>query len=223
MNFTHTHVSSSSQDYPIAAHWGYISLVVAVFFYGSNYLPVKQYETGDGMFFQLILAIGIWLVGFVCNCIRQFPRFYALPMIGGALWASGNVNTVPVIKCIGIGLGMLIWANVGLIMGWANARFGWFGLKPQRPSHVIMNYVGVGLTLLSAVSYLFVKSDTTRKRKDDSIHESQFDVTDKLTPEINEPKDETIFDKLSPKFKHIFGMSLAIVSGLFYGFFKLYF
>jgi glucose uptake protein GlcU len=108
MNFTDI-ISNENQDFPIKAHWGYIGLSVAVVFYGSNYLPVKQFETGDGMFFQLILAIGIWIVGFFVNCARNFPKFYALPMLGGALWTTGNVNTVPSIKCIGIGLGMLIW------------------------------------------------------------------------------------------------------------------
>jgi hypothetical protein len=72
----------------IPAYWGYLSLVLAVFFFGSNYLPVKQYETGDGMFFQLVLCLAIWSVGFVVYFIRGFPRFYALPMVGGALWTT---------------------------------------------------------------------------------------------------------------------------------------
>jgi hypothetical protein len=33
--------------YPVYS--GYLGLAVAVFFFGSNYLPVKKYETGDGM------------------------------------------------------------------------------------------------------------------------------------------------------------------------------
>ena len=36
---------------------GFITLVVAILFYGSFFLPVKKYETGDGMFFQLILCL----------------------------------------------------------------------------------------------------------------------------------------------------------------------
>ena len=39
---------------------------------------------GDGMFFQMILCIAIWLVGFVVNCIRDFPKFFPLPMLGKA-------------------------------------------------------------------------------------------------------------------------------------------
>lgn len=108
---------------PVPPLWGFIGLVIAVLFFGSNYLPVKQYETGDGMFFQLIICVAIWSVGLVVWWVRGFPQFYALPMLGGALWTTGNVNTVPIIKCIGLGLGMLFWGTVSLVVGWANVSF----------------------------------------------------------------------------------------------------
>lgn len=66
---------------------GFIILVISSFLFGSNYIPVKQFKTGDGMFFQLILCIGVWLVGFVVYCFRNFPKFYAMPLFGGFLWA----------------------------------------------------------------------------------------------------------------------------------------
>ena len=53
---------------------GFICLSVSVLFFGSNFLPIKAFDTGDGMFFQLILTTAIWSVGFVVNCIRNFPR-----------------------------------------------------------------------------------------------------------------------------------------------------
>lgn len=101
---------------------GFLCLLSSSIFYGSNYLPVKQYETGDGMFFQLVQCLGIWIVGFVIHAIRSFPRFYALPMLGGFLWVLGNNNTVPIIKCVGLGMGMLFWNTVGLIVGWGKAN-----------------------------------------------------------------------------------------------------
>lgn len=66
---------------------GFLFLIGSSFLYGSNYVPVKQYETGDGMFFQFVLCIGIWLVGFIVYWCRHFPKFYALPLIGGFFWA----------------------------------------------------------------------------------------------------------------------------------------
>ena len=55
---------------------------VSSFFWGSYYLPVKQYVTGDGMFFQLVLCTGIWISSFIVNAVRGFPTFYAFPMLG---------------------------------------------------------------------------------------------------------------------------------------------
>lgn len=103
---------------------GFLFLFGSSSLYGSNYLPVKAYDTGDGQFFQLLVCIGIWLVGFVLNIIRDFPKFYMLPMLGGALWATGNNTVVPIIQTIGIGLGMIFWNSISLVTGWATARFG---------------------------------------------------------------------------------------------------
>ena len=87
-------------------------------------MPVKQYETGDGMFFQLVLTTAIWTVGFIVFAIRGFPTFYPLPMLGGFFWSTGNLNVVPIIKLIGIGMGTFFWNTILLVVGWAVARFG---------------------------------------------------------------------------------------------------
>lgn len=72
----------------VPSYVGFIALTISILFFGSNYLPVKQFETGDGMFFQLILTTAIWTVGFVVYAIRGFPTFYALPMLGGFFWVN---------------------------------------------------------------------------------------------------------------------------------------
>ena len=38
---------------------GFIGIGVAVFFFGSNFIPIKKYETGDGVFFQFVVCMGI--------------------------------------------------------------------------------------------------------------------------------------------------------------------
>ena len=69
---------------------GFLFLLGASFLYGSNYIPVKQYKTGDGMYFQLVLCSAIWTVGLVVYLARDAPTFYALPMLGGFLWAVSS-------------------------------------------------------------------------------------------------------------------------------------
>ena len=68
--------TSNALDLP---EWsGFIFLIGCAFFWGSSNVPVKQFETGDGVFYQLIVCMSIWSVGFVVNAIRGFPNFYGL-------------------------------------------------------------------------------------------------------------------------------------------------
>lgn len=76
---------------------GYIGATIAVLGFGSNFIPVKKYNTGDGMFFQWILCIGIWLVSLIVNLIRYQPPFYMPLFLGGVLWTSGKFTWFTVI------------------------------------------------------------------------------------------------------------------------------
>ena len=42
------------------------------------------------MFFQWVLCIGIWLVGFVVNLVRYQPPVFYPVFFGGVLWTSGK-------------------------------------------------------------------------------------------------------------------------------------
>uniref|UniRef100_A0A8C2DJH9 Transmembrane protein 144a n=1 Tax=Cyprinus carpio TaxID=7962 RepID=A0A8C2DJH9_CYPCA len=122
--------------------YGFISCAVAVVFFGSNFVPVKKIETGDGMFFQWILCAAIWTVSLVVNIILHYPKFWPLVMLGGAIWATGNITVVPIVKTIGLGLGLLIWASFNLLLGWASSRFGWFGIGAESVSKPVLNSCG---------------------------------------------------------------------------------
>ena len=69
---------------------GYVCALIAVLGFGSNFIPVKKFDTGDGMFFQWVLCIGIWLVGLVVNLFRYQPPFFYPVFFGGILWTSGD-------------------------------------------------------------------------------------------------------------------------------------
>lgn len=111
-----TNISSSLEDY--------IALSASVVLWGVNYVPVKQFETGDGFFFQFMFAISIWSCGFAVYLVKGISNFYWLAMLGGSFWSLSNAFTVPVIKLIGIGLGMLMWNSACLLLGWAVPRYG---------------------------------------------------------------------------------------------------
>ncbi|KAL5012498.1 hypothetical protein ScPMuIL_011049 [Solemya velum] len=154
-------VTMVPSTYMIPTYWGYICAGVAVLFYGSNFVPVKKFETGDGMFFQWIVCCGIFTVGIILQLILGAPQFYPLVMVGGAVWETGNICVVPIIKTIGLAMGLCMWAMFNLLSGWATGRFGLFGLVAEVPGNVTMNYAGIALACCSAVAFAFMKTEVS--------------------------------------------------------------
>ncbi len=72
---------------PIAPKYvGFLLIIIAVFFWGLRSVPVKHFQTADGIFFQFFVCLGVWSISFIVNIIRNFPKFYALPMLSGVSW-----------------------------------------------------------------------------------------------------------------------------------------
>jgi hypothetical protein len=129
-----------------AVDWGLGlgATAVATLFFGSNFVPVKRFETYDGMYYQWVMCAAIWLVGLLIQlilfaappasdegceggellCGRPDPysvKFVPMAALGGALWATGNTLSVPVINSIGLSLGLLIWGSANMLMGCARS------------------------------------------------------------------------------------------------------
>ncbi|XP_007245581.3 transmembrane protein 144b isoform X2 [Astyanax mexicanus] len=193
--------------------FGFLSCLVAVLLYGSNFVPVKTVDTGDGMFFQWISCVTIWVVGFVGDMVLQSSKAHPAAMLGGVIWATGNITSVPVVKCIGLGLGMLLWGASGLLIGWASSSFGLFGLEPEEISKPVLNYCGAGLCFLSAVIFFFVKSDVRTPVSPDM---TPILIEERSLSDILRPSDSWV-DTVSPKTRRPLGCIIAVLSGLMFG------
>jgi glucose uptake protein GlcU len=183
---------------------GYVCCVIAGILFGSNFIPVKKFETGNGIYFQWILCSAIWLAGFIVNAGRAFPPFQPLAMLGGALWCTGNMLTVPIIKLIGMGLGQVIWSDISLAVGWLSGAFGILGVV-QQPSPIFsLSVIGTVLALISAVVFSMIRTDlvTTVSLKD---ADSNMEVK------------EDMFHTLSPLQRKLLGVLLCCIAGCFYG------
>ncbi|XP_022325101.2 transmembrane protein 144-like isoform X2 [Crassostrea virginica] len=198
---------------------GYICAAAAVLLYGSNFAPVKKFETGDGMFFQWILCGGALLVGIIVQVIRGTKHFYPLVMIGGLVWETGNICVVPIIKTIGMGLGLCIWGMTNLLSGWATSRFGWFGMTASTQiKDPVLNTIGVVVAVSSSIVFAFVKNDVTPV----DIGSDQEPLLSSLSrgsinTEPSSNDDSTFIDRLSPGKKRVLGIVLSIFSGILYG------
>ncbi|ETN76990.1 hypothetical protein NECAME_00516 [Necator americanus] len=137
---------------------GYVVLLISCTSFGTMFTPLKRRDTKDGFFVQWVECSVVLCVGFVINIIRGFPPFEWVAAIGGVLYATGNVLCVPIVNGLGMGIGFLIWGSMQIIVGWSVARFGLFGwLAATHVKHNLLNYVGMVITLISGVLFIFVK------------------------------------------------------------------
>jgi hypothetical protein len=198
----------------------YVFMFISSVFYGSNYLPLKHYETGDGFFFQFMLCMGVWISGIPVYMYQGYPKFYAWPLFGGFLWSCGNLASVPVVKLLGIGLGSLFWNIVGLVVGWANARFGWFGVDKETPSNSSLNYLGVSFAVVSILVFVFVQAETqavkgdTDDAEDEEVIINQSDEGEAIT--YRDDIDKAARPQTS-RAKKTLGVLLSMFAGVMYG------
>nr|VZI36787.1 unnamed protein product [Spirometra erinaceieuropaei] len=215
-----TEPSATGMNSPTA---GYIAIVIAAIGFGTNYLPVKKFKMGDGMFFQWIMCNAILLVGLIVNCAVGCPKFYPLAMLGGALWGTGNALIVTIIEAIGVGLGILIWSMANMLFGFASSRFGWFGIPCKIPSKPVMNYIGVGIALGSVLIYAAIKPNQSGEKESDlpmrdMMNESAETISEK---ELESSKGCSRFCKPVSKMpmiqRRIIGIVLSIGAGALFG------
>lgn len=149
----------------MSALGGYLCALISVLGFGSNFTVVAKYDPGDGMFFQLVLCIGIWCTGLVIFLVRSTPTFYPLALLGGVIWCSGNCAVSFVIKSIGLGPGLVTWGTAALLIGWLTGFFGLFGLHNERPcmQSVPLNVIGFLLSVCALVVSLFIKKGAPQR------------------------------------------------------------
>lgn len=150
-------VYASTSDLGAASvGWGYVAILGLTIGYGTMYLPTKKYDIGNGMVFQWVLCTSLAFTLLAIHVCIGSPRMWAITILSGVFWSTGNVTVVPIIKRLGMGVGMLIWSMVNLLMGWAAFRFGWFGVKPEEPKNNTLNIIGVVFASLSIIVYAFI-------------------------------------------------------------------
>eukprot|EP01084_Bolivina_argentea_P167879 291242_1 len=124
---------------------------------------------GDGMYFQFVMAVGIWILGLGYFIVQEpeTGHFYPFALLGGFIWSIGNVLTVPIIKMIGMALGLSIWSGTNLVVGWILGKYGWLGYdKDDSVKIQWLNYVGVFIQLCSLSLFFFVEPN------DETVHDS---------------------------------------------------
>jgi len=136
---------------------GYIGVLFAALGFATNFMVIKKWSPGDGMFFQLNMVVGVWIVGIFFHIALGSPPFQPFAMVGGALWATGNAMCPFIIENIGMGMGLLIWGTANMSIGWASSFFGILMINKQPVTHPEMNVIGAVVAVSSIMIYSQVK------------------------------------------------------------------
>ncbi|KAN0055796.1 hypothetical protein ACTA71_011683 [Dictyostelium dimigraforme] len=217
---------------------GYIGSAAAIIGFGSNYVPVKKYPVGNGLSYAFVLSIGGLCVAFIAMMIHGTFVFSPVGILGGSLWAMANLLIIPIIKLVGLGLGVLLWSSIGIVVGFFSGKFGWLGLDKQIVTHDWMNWVGFVGIVISIFCFFFIKPSLedddgplpSKKRRGyvDPMENEEFPILrgsvngdDPILinryRDVNTESTETIFDKIPTKFKTITGISMSIACGVLLG------
>jgi len=195
---------------------GFIGAIVASVFFGSNYVPTKNYPQGDGMSFVWIFSSGVLTVGIISMFITGKAIFVYTGLIGGSLWATGNLCVIPIVKLIGLGLGLLLWGSTSLLTGFLVGKFGLLGLTKDPIPQPGMNWAGIICVMAAMAVFFFIKPTL----EDDELSPlmGNENTSDRYQIQVvKEPSTSSIWERLPEKIKPLVGTLLAIFSGLLYG------
>lgn len=201
---------------------------VSSVFFGSMFVPIKSYDSRDGIFAQWMMSIAILLVGFIVFATTGFPGFYPLAMLGGASWCIGNATAIPIISRLGLAVSILVWNTSNCLVGWAGGRFGLFGMKAQVPASPFLNYLGLVFVVIGGSIFAQVRSEPlpiAKKTSRTSFDLENLNSEEKKALNTTESSDDGGLEtevlrpdkNLNSGTQRFFAFITAIVAGFFYG------
>ncbi|KAF2076621.1 hypothetical protein CYY_002107 [Polysphondylium violaceum] len=211
---------------------GYIGAIVASVFFGSNYVPVKNYPTGNGIGFAWVMSLGTLVSAYIAMFISKNYIFVPIGLLGGTLWSIGNFCVIPIVKTIGLGLGLLLWSCSSIITGFFTGKFGWFGLHKQVVAHPVLNWIGFGCIVGAIVFFFFIKPTLEDEKEGKGNSAKYSSIVEDYHPILNArgvnseydlqqamsgDGEKMFFENFPQPAKTLFGIGLSIFSGILYG------
>lgn len=191
---------------------GYGALLISCTAFGCMFVPLRNKKTKDGFFVQWIECAVVFIAGCIIYSARGFPTFEPVAAIGGVLYATGNVFSVPIINGIGMGVGFLVWSSLQILVGWGVARFGLFDLiAPQPVKDETLNYIGISLTLISGILLVFVNKSEPKES------EKEFDDSETNRYVVNASEDDEESTGITSLLKKIPFLLMACALAIMHG------
>mmetsp|Transcript_11842 Transcript_11842/g.33461 ORF Transcript_11842/g.33461 Transcript_11842/m.33461 type:complete len:523 (+) Transcript_11842:32-1600(+) len=159
-------MASSGDEFGI---WGVVAIVVAVFCYGSYFVPVKKYEIHDGIVYQWYQCSGIMLAGIACALVRNdwaqtttSTGFLMVPegLLSGVIFQVANIIATISVKSFGLGNYYTVHQVTNLGVTFVVGVFGPnFGLPATPPTHVGIAALGFICVLVGMMPVMFMEKE----------------------------------------------------------------
>jgi len=164
------------------------------------------------MSFIWVFSSGVLTVGIISIFVAGKAIFVYTGLLGGSLWATGNLCVIPIVKLIGLGLGLLLWGSTSLITGFLTGKFGWFGLDKQAVGNEAMNWVGFVCVVGAMAVFFFIKPSLQEDEETKPLVGKQTN-----SYQIQEPVETPFLGFIPPTYRTVVGCFLAVFSGMLYG------
>ena len=128
------------------------------------------------------------------------------------LWATGNTMAVPIIRRIGLGMGMLVWGTTNMLMGWATGM-AHLDRNSASPGLAWLNVTGVALALLALALYTLIRPDAANDRPAAMRDELLLQAGGAGAGVLGGAGGET----RARRSRRLSGLLMAVLSGVLYG------
>ncbi|KAI6200769.1 Transmembrane protein-like protein [Aphelenchoides besseyi] len=163
---------------------GLVQCLISTILFGSAFVPIKDYDFGDGIYALQIRAIAIQLAGFIAAFLWTGLELYPLACFGGFIWTGACLCILPVIRSIGLGVTVLLYSFANCLTQWIIGNYGFFSLTMSHPppaEKLWINYCGLVFLLIGGLMITFVKSE----KKQPKISSVSTISTIPMFPEVN--------------------------------------
>lgn len=132
---------------------------------------------------------------------------------------------VPIVKCIGLARGLLVWGVTNMITGWFVSLMGLLGQPPAQITNRFMNYLGVIFCVSCVFISSFIKNEEEEKEDIPRRVSSVGNLSTAVISVSNDPEPlipvtdngTSWVDRLSSSQRKLVGYGLSIFAGLMYG------
>ncbi|XP_076468464.1 transmembrane protein 144-like isoform X2 [Babylonia areolata] len=196
-----TEVTNTTKSDAYPASVGFIAAGIAVLFFGSNFVPIKKYETGDAnmcvvpIFKTIGMALGMCIWG-MFNLLGGWAsgRF-------GWFWIDPQVPKHEALNYAGVALAVSSTVIYTFVKNTVTTPAIEFEVEFEQPTET--------QPLITHRTQSSINTVESPKVDKDSINTVESPKVDKSS--------QSVFERWPPVYKKIVGVALSVISGFMYG------